>query len=229
MLSSKPLMTYFDTEKETTIITDAGPTGLSAILLQHTKHNTDYQIIAYLSRTLTNVEQRYSQIEKECLGILHGCEKFRMYLLGGPFTVLTDHIPLVTLLNNSNTTIPLRIERWSLRLQEYHFDIKHIQEKFNPADYCSRRTTSTTTSITSMVTEAYLNFVLEHAKPIAVSLDEIRESTKQDATLTTLINLISPNTWHSLDHQNEKFIGCNLHELKTYRRIAHELTVTADE
>ena len=183
MLSSKPIMTYFNAKKETTIITGAGPTGLSAILLQHTKHNTDYQVIAYSSRTLTSVEQRYSQIEKECLDILHGCEKFRLYLLGGHFTVLTDHKPLVTLLNNPNTTIPLRIERWSPCLQEYHFDINHIQGKFNPADYCSRHTTSTNKSVASIVTEAYLNFVLEHAKPVAISLDEIRENTKQDTTL----------------------------------------------
>ena len=76
--------------------------------------------------------------------------------------------------------------------------------------------------------EAYLNLVLEHAKSVAISLDEIRENTKQDTTLIALINLIKSNTWHLLDKQNKKFTGCNLHELKIYRRIAHELTVTAD-
>ena len=109
-LSSNTTMSYFDSNKKTTIITDAGPTGISAILFQHTNDH-DYRPVAYSSRSLTDVEQRYSQMEKECLAILHGCEKFRLYLIGDVFEICTDHKPLVTLLSNPRTTVPLRIER----------------------------------------------------------------------------------------------------------------------
>ena len=220
---------YFEPSKATTIVTDAGPIGVSAILMQHSPNQTDYRVVAYSSRTLTDVEKRFSQIKKECLGILHACEKSRMYLLGGKFTVPTDHKPLVSLLMNPNSIIPLRIERWSLRLQEYDFEVKHIKGQFNPADYCSRHITGNKNSVTSMVTEAHINFVVNNARPIAVTLKEIREHTNKDVTLTKLRNLIENNSWHTLDKPNENFKNCNLHELKIYRRILQELTVTSDQ
>ena len=228
-LSSGQVMTYFNPAKAITLVTDAGPAGLSAILMQHTPDKDDFQVVAYSSRTLTDVEKRYSQLEKECLGILHGCEKFRLYLLGGSFTILTDHKPLVSLLNKPSARIPLRIERWSLRLQDYDFNIQHIKGEFNPADYCSRHTIANLHSVAGAVTEAYVNFVIETARPTAVTLTEIYKCTEQDRTLQALITLIHSNNWHALDKPDEKLKDCNLHDLRIYRQLKHELTVTSDQ
>ena len=54
-------MSYFDPKKFTTLITDAGPSDVSAILFQHT-NDSDYRPVAYSSRSLSEVEQRYSQL-----------------------------------------------------------------------------------------------------------------------------------------------------------------------
>ena len=52
-------MTYFDPKKRTAVTTDASPVGISAILEQEGK------VISYASHSLTEVEGRYSQTERE--------------------------------------------------------------------------------------------------------------------------------------------------------------------
>ena len=47
--------------------------------------------IAYFSRRLLPREEKYSVIEKECLGIKLACQSFRVYLLGRHFEIQTDH------------------------------------------------------------------------------------------------------------------------------------------
>ena len=92
-LVSSSTLAYFDRDaEETKLITDASPVGLGAVLTQ-VKKGTE-RVIAYASRSLTDVERRYSQTEKEALGIVWGCERFHMYLYGVEFTLLTDHKPL---------------------------------------------------------------------------------------------------------------------------------------
>ena len=56
-------------------------------------------IIAYASRALSNVEQRYSQTEKEALAILWFIEHFHMFLYGNDFTLITDHRSLKVIYN----------------------------------------------------------------------------------------------------------------------------------
>ena len=102
------VMSFYDPKKPTTVVVDGSPFGLGAVLTQVDKP------IAYASRFLTTVEQRYSQIELEALAIVFGCDHFHMYLIGCKFRIVTDHKPLLTIWNKLNP--PLRIERWGLRL-----------------------------------------------------------------------------------------------------------------
>ena len=71
---------------------DASPVGLGAVLIQEL--DGERQVVAYASRTLSPVERRYSQTEREALAQVWACERFRMYLLGKRFTLLTDRKPL---------------------------------------------------------------------------------------------------------------------------------------
>ena len=80
LLTSAQVMAYFDPKKETELITDASPTGLSAILMQSPPGSDDKRVVAYASRTLTAVERRYSQTEREALAIVWAIEKLHIYL-----------------------------------------------------------------------------------------------------------------------------------------------------
>ena len=72
--------------------------------------------------SLSGVERRYSQTEKEALELLWACERFSLYAFGKKFELKTDHKPLKY--NYAKTSKPsARIERWVLRLQSYDFDV----------------------------------------------------------------------------------------------------------
>ena len=89
-------MSYFDKKKETFVVVDASPVGVSAILSKKPKSgdNNNQQINAFASRALTDTEKRYSQTEKEALAIIWAVEHFHLFLFGSEFTLVTDHKPL---------------------------------------------------------------------------------------------------------------------------------------
>nr|AAB34006.1 pol gene product {Gypsy/Ty3-class retrotransposon Por2} [Pisaster ochraceus=starfish, testis, sperm, Peptide Transposon, 175 aa] [Pisaster ochraceus] len=80
-------MAYFDPAKKTEILVDASPVGLAGILAQHDASD-ELSIVALASRSLTPVEQRYSQTEREALAITWAILHFHLYVYGGSFTVI---------------------------------------------------------------------------------------------------------------------------------------------
>ena len=85
-------LVYFDVNAKTQVIADASPVGFGAVLVQ--KQGEDYKIICYASRSLSDIERRYSQAQKEALGLVWACERFHVFLFGKAFELLTDHKPL---------------------------------------------------------------------------------------------------------------------------------------
>ena len=59
-----------------------------------------------MSHTLSKTEIKYPQIEKEGLSRVFGVKKFHSYLYRRPFTLITDHKPLLTLFNESSAVPP---------------------------------------------------------------------------------------------------------------------------
>ena len=137
-LCSTPILHNPDFNEMFLLQTDASDRGIGAVLSQRDADGHDHPI-AYYSRKFLPREQRYSTIEKECLAIKLGVQEFRIYLIGKPFIVYTDHRSLVWLdhLKDSNS----RLTRWSLTLQPYNFQVVHRSGKDSGnADTLSRTT-----------------------------------------------------------------------------------------
>ena len=97
--------------------------------------------IAYASRFLNSLEEKYSVNELELLGVVWAIEHYKYYLYGKHFTVITDHQALISALNASvrSKTSQSRLTRWIDRLIPFHFDIKHLAgNKMGLIDYLSR-------------------------------------------------------------------------------------------
>lgn len=109
------LMAYYDLHKKTTLTVGASPYGLGAILSNVEKDGT-VRHFAYASRSLTEVEQKYSHTEKEVLVVVWGCERFHMYLIGTKFDLFTDHKALEVIFTPTSKP-PARSEHWALQLQ----------------------------------------------------------------------------------------------------------------
>ena len=95
VLASPPILVPYDPSKEATLLTDASRKGLGFALLQEDR------LILCGSRFVTEAESRYAMVELELLAIVWACHKCRLYLLGqNNFLVLTDHRPLIPILND---------------------------------------------------------------------------------------------------------------------------------
>ena len=188
-LCESATLAYFDTKKRSELIVDASPVGVGALLSQ------DGKPICYASRALSPVEQRYSQTEREALGIVWACEHFDIYVRGTDFTVVTDHKPLTTIWLKPNP--PARIARWSLRLQPYKMKVVYQPGKDNPADFLSRHPTASKLSNRAQkVAEDYVHFLANTNTPSAITLDDVRTATAADQHLRQISELIQSGRWY---------------------------------
>lgn len=223
-LTSTSVMKYFDPQQELKIIVDASPVGLGGILTQ------DNHVLSYASRSLTDVESRYSQTEREALAIVWACEHFNMYTNGARhFTVITDHKPLENIWKKANPTP--RIQRWALRLQPYNFTIVYQPGSTNPSDYLSRHPESTgptcrKTSLQERVAEQYVNFLAFTSTPRSMTLDDIKKETKKDKTMQKVMSLVRSSRWHEVKTINDPNIDSA--ELQLFYNIKDELVCHAD-
>lgn len=140
-LSSQPLLAVFDPARETKISCDASRSGVGAALLQN--YNGSWKPVAYGSRTLSEAETRYSQIEKETLAITYGCEKFDHFVYGRTVIIETDHHPLIAISKKAIGDMPPRLQRFFMRLLRYNFELNFVPgKKLMLADMLSRAPSS---------------------------------------------------------------------------------------
>ena len=135
-LLSYPVLRNVNFSLPFTLQVDASDVGVGAVLSQIDEEGMDHPV-AYFSRKLLPREQKYATVEKECLAIKLGIEKFSVYLMGREFTIQTDHRALQWLSKCQN--LNSRLTRWSIALQSYKFKVLHRRGTENAnADALSR-------------------------------------------------------------------------------------------
>ena len=137
ILKSEPILLAPNFEKAFKLAVDASDVGAGSVLLQEDDNGVDHPV-SYFSKKFNRYQRNYSTIEKECLSLILALQHFEVYLSSSstPIVVFSDHNPLTFIhkMKNKNQ----RLVRWSLLLQEYNLDIRHIKGKENIPDTLSR-------------------------------------------------------------------------------------------
>lgn len=120
-LTTAPVLKHPDFSKHFFIQCDASMMGVGGVLFQLI--DGDEHPVAFMSKKLNSAQRNYSVTELECLAAILCIQKFRCYVEGMPFTVITDHAALKWLMEQKDLTG--RLARWSLKLQGFNFDITH--------------------------------------------------------------------------------------------------------
>lgn len=122
ILTTAPVLHSPDFTKPFYIHCDASNTGIGSVLVQKTAEGEEFPI-AFMSKKLNQAQRNYSVTEQECLAAMLSIKKFRAYVEGHEFTVITDHASLKWLM--SQTDLNSRLARWALKLQGFTFKIEH--------------------------------------------------------------------------------------------------------
>ncbi len=110
---------YFDTQITPVWEVDASIKGLGAAMIQCNKP------VAFASKSLTDAEKRYACIERKLLAIVFGIQRFHVYLFGRYFRVITDHKPLVMILQKPISKASPSLQCMMLKRRGYQFDIEY--------------------------------------------------------------------------------------------------------
>ena len=197
---------------------DASEEGLGGALLQPNDEGK-LQPVAFTSNSLSSTEQRYSQLEKECLAICNTFGKFDHWLFGkSDITVHTDHQPLETIYQKPLHQSPARLQKMLMRLQRYQFSLQYKKgTSLHIADTLSRAALPTPVHAKVTGFEVF-RLELEHSEidhnPRLTDVTEelLKSETKKDHTLTDLQQTIISG-WPT----HKQHLATNLHPFWTFR------------
>ncbi|CAB0027848.1 unnamed protein product [Trichogramma brassicae] len=134
-LVSAPVLARPNFGRPFRVQSDASAYAIGAVLTQ--EHEDGEHPIVYISRVLSSAERNYSTTERECLAVVWAVKKFRSYLEGYQFTVITDHSALKSLQTAKEPAG--RLARRALELQHWNFTFEHRKgTQMKVPDFLSR-------------------------------------------------------------------------------------------
>lgn len=175
-LTVAPTLRFYDKNKQVTLSVDASSRGTGAVLLQ------EGHPVAYSSRSLSDAQKNYAQIEKKELAIVHGCSRFHDFIFGHTVVVESDHKPLEAIFRKPLNQCPLRLQRMRLTLQKYELQVKYTPgRELYIADTLSRNPSK------EEEPEVFEVNVLECLPIKDETLEECRKAISKDKDMTTML------------------------------------------
>ena len=136
-LTTNPVLRLFNPEAETEVHTDASKIGIGAILMQRDRDDGKMHPVIYYSKKNSREEERYSSYELEVLAAVKAIKKFKVYLMGRHFTIVTDCKAFEQTMQKEELCD--RIHRWAMWLNAFPHATEHRPGKNMPhADALSR-------------------------------------------------------------------------------------------
>ena len=215
-LTSADILTHYDPSLPLSLACDASPVGVGAVIF-HTFPGGKEKPVAYASRKLTSAEQNYAQIQKEALGIVFGVQKFKQYLMGRKFQLLTDHKPLITIFH-PNKGIPemaaSRLQRWAIILSSYDYEVKYQPSSLHGnADGLSRLPLHEEPLEQDDSREIVCALEEHQLQSLPIQASNIRVATSKDPTLSQVYSYTMrgwPNTAHSIQKEVKPYFSKRL-------------------
>ena len=134
-LQEAPRLNLADWNREFHIESDASKTAVGAVLFQLDEDGNRHQI-AYHSKSLSHVEQRWNTTELEMYAIVSASRKWSAYC-SNKVIFHTDHQPLKYIRKQKDPRG--KIARWIMELENIDYTVEYIPGKENTeADYLSR-------------------------------------------------------------------------------------------
>ena len=189
---------YYDRNLPVTVQADASLRGLEACLIQ--QHKGKDQLITFASKSLTDTETRYANIERELLAIVFVCQHFSTYLLRRSFVAESDHKPLEMIAMKNLVNTPPHLQRMLLELQRYNVTIKYRPGKeMQLADALSCCPARASQEIKLDMRVDYIAFT----KPW---IEKLKDSMQRDPILVTVYQLTQESNRATIVEEN--LIGC---------------------
>jgi len=153
---------------------DASSYGLGSVLLQW--QDKELFPIEFASKTLTPAERNWPPYEREAYAIRWSVQRFEDYVKTGHFIVVTDHSSLQWL----NKASSGKVLRWSLYLQQFDMEVRHISGEHNVvADWLSR----------SVVDDDPFDDIHAISVPVYIAQDVVEPVVDLPPSLLPIVNL----------------------------------------
>ncbi|XGW15781.1 hypothetical protein V3C99_001322, partial [Haemonchus contortus] len=213
-LSSDANLAHYDPQQKIVVAADACDYGIGCVI-SHRYEDGSEKPIAHASRSLSDAEKKYSQIEKEALGLVFAVKKFHKYLFGRKFLLLTDHKPLLAIFGDKKG-VPVysanRLMRWATILLGYDFDIEYVKTtQFGQVDGLSRLMQKHNVSDEDVVVAAVENDVSRLLKDcirrLPLTHEHIRDSTTKDSLLKNVKAYVKSGKWSKVNSKLSPFFN----------------------
>ena len=132
MVSEDCLIQFYDPHKPLFIECDASKQGIGCMMLQPDDNiptdvnngiPSNLPPVAYASKSLSEAEQNYANIERELLGVGFSLETFKHFTSGRQMNIITDHKPLTSLFSKCLANTSPRLAKMMLRISDYDANV----------------------------------------------------------------------------------------------------------